>query len=255
MLFDPLTIAFQLVNFLSLVAVLYFVLYGPIGKAMQTRQERLEARWQAAQDTQQRAEAEKAAYQDRRCELENQREEFLAEARQEAELLRQQLTLEARQDVDRLKAAWQQTLRQERAVFTKTLQQHLTARVWEIARHTLRDLADADLEDRAIATFLRRLHDLKAEDRTLLAGDGAAMTLRSSFELSPTSRHKIAAALQAAGLARSEAIQFVAAPDAIFGLELQSQNGELGWNAAGYLRSLEAEVENLIASKPPGGER
>ncbi len=253
MLFDPLTIAFQLVNFLSLVAVLYFVLYGPIGKAMQTRRERLEARWQAAQNEQQQAEEEKAAYRDRRRELENQREEFLVEARQEAERLHQQLTLEARQDVDRLKASWQQALARERDAFSEHLQQRLAARVQEIVRHTLKDLADVDLEDRAIASFLRRLRDLDAENRNLLAGNAADITLRSSFELSSAARRQIAAALQAAGITRSDAIHFATAPDLIFGIELQTQDGELGWNAKSYLRSLEAEVESLIASGRSGG--
>lgn len=248
MLFDPLTVIFQLVNFLSLVAVLYFVLYGPIGKAMQTRRERLEAHWQAAQDKRADAEAEKATYQVHRRELDAQREEFLAEARQEADRLRQQLALEARQEVDRLKTAWRQSLEQERAAFSEQLQQQLAARVQEIARRALRDLADADLEKQAIAVFLRRLHDLDAENRRLLAGDAADMTLCSSFELSATARQQIIAALQAAGITRGEGIRFVNSPQTIFGIELQTRDGELGWTAESYLRSLETEVERLIAN-------
>ena len=254
MLFDPLTVLFQLVNFLSLVAVLYFVLYGPIGKAMQTRRDRLAAQWQMAQDEQQRAEAEQNTYFRQRRELEEQREEFLIEARQEAERLHQQLALEARQEVDRLKTAWQQTLMREQAAFTEQLQQQLAARVQEIARCSLRELADADLEDRAIAAFLRHLRDLDLENRNLLAGDAADMVLCSSFALSPAARRQIAAALQAAGIAKGEALRFTTAPELIFGIELQTRDGELGWSAKDYLRSLEVEVERLIRSKQPTGE-
>ncbi|MEO0947823.1 MAG: F0F1 ATP synthase subunit B [Cyanobacteria bacterium J06641_5] len=249
MLFDPKTVLFQLVNFLSLVAVLYLVLYGPIAQAMQTRRDRLAVHWQMAQDERQQAETEKISYQRQRLELEEQREEFLVEARQEAERLRQQLALEARQEVDRLKASWQQALVQEQLAFSERLQQQLAARVQEIARRSLRDLADADLEDRTIAVFLRHLRDLDVENRNLLAGNAAEMTLSSSFELSPAARRQIAAALQAAGIAEGEALRFATTPELIFGIELQTRDGELGWNAKNYLRSLETEVKQLIASQ------
>jgi len=82
---DLFTLVAQIVNFLILLVALKLLLYGRIVRVMDEREERIAARLNEAEQREQQAEGEKASYQEKRREVEQEREAILAEARDEAD--------------------------------------------------------------------------------------------------------------------------------------------------------------------------
>ena len=85
MLIDWFTVVAQIVNFLILVGLLKYFLYGRIIRAMDQREERIAARLAEAQQREQEAKEERQHYQARKEELEKQKGGILAQAREEAD--------------------------------------------------------------------------------------------------------------------------------------------------------------------------
>ena len=98
---DWFTFIAQIVNFLVLAGLLRWLLYGPIVRAMQQRQEKIASRLHEAQQKYAEAEAKGQQYEEKTREIEQQREELLREARQKAHQYRERLTEEAREDASR----------------------------------------------------------------------------------------------------------------------------------------------------------
>ena len=91
MLIDPFTVGAQIVNFLILVGLLKYFLYGPIVSAMDKREEKIRSRLNDAERKKEEAEAERSGYEKERKEMEDQREKLLEEAEDEAEQRRKKL--------------------------------------------------------------------------------------------------------------------------------------------------------------------
>ncbi|MGF1498043.1 MAG: hypothetical protein ACFB8W_14650 [Elainellaceae cyanobacterium] len=127
------------------------------------------------------------------------------------------------------------------------LQHQLFHQTCAIARHALQDLADADLEERTIAVFLRRLESTRPADYGLEQPTDQPVTLRSSFEIPPNKRHQIVHQLRDRGFlpqnAAEDQIRFTTTDDLICGIELQMGDRTLSWSLDDYLRSLERSLE------------
>lgn len=77
---DWFTVVAQIINFLILVALLKYFLYGRIVAAMTQRQEEISARWEEARQQREAAAKELEAARDRNRQLDQQREALLANA-------------------------------------------------------------------------------------------------------------------------------------------------------------------------------
>ena len=96
MLIDWFTVIAQIVNFLILVGLLKYFLYGRILRAMDQREDRIASRLTEAEQREQEAEDERRHYQARQKDLEEKQSDILAEAREKAEAERKRLLDEAR---------------------------------------------------------------------------------------------------------------------------------------------------------------
>ena len=84
MLIDWFTVIMQIINFLILLFLLHRFLYQPILKTIDKRQDQMQARWDAAAAEQEKARAEAAKHRQAQRELDDQREQILADAHAEA---------------------------------------------------------------------------------------------------------------------------------------------------------------------------
>lgn len=257
MLIDWFTVVAQLLNFLILVWLLKRFLYQPVLDAIDAREQRIAKELAQADATRDAAEAEQTHFREQRAALDAQREALLATATAEADAEGKRLIEAARQRATELEAHQTQRLATQATALRQALAERAQHEVFAVCRKALGDLADAGLESRMVATFVRRLQAARADDATLLAGfkaSAAPLVVRSAFALSDADRAAVQAALKD-DLGIAQAPQFEIAPDRVAGIEIASAGQTLGWSIADYLDALQASVTELLAAPaPPAGE-
>jgi len=256
---DWFTVGAQVFNFLVLVLLLKKFLYGPIVRAMDKRQARLVQIRREAEDGRQQAQEKIDEYETKRRRLEDKSERMLAQARQEAEDRKKELLREARQEVDQKRAAWYGSLEREKQAFLGELRSEAGRKVLEIAERALRELADADLEERMSEVFLGRLGEIEEADRQALAaavkGSEEGLVVRSAFDLPVETQKKISRAIgQRLGL--GEQVRFLTSPEIVGGIELRAGGYKIAWSLKDHLDSLAADLAQVFedAAQPARAE-
>ncbi len=251
MLIDWFTVIAQLINFLILVFLLHRFLYRPIIKTIRARQEEIDRHWQQAREQQEAAKAEAASYEEKQQQLEQKRQEIMAQAQKEGEREYHNLVQQARQEVEQKQAAWEEAIAQQQGQFFENLQQKVIEQVYEIARRALQELADIQFEQQAIATFIHRLENLDEQERQSLAQSlqksARGLVIYSSFELPLESREKIVDALHRQQIYQGHNLRFATKPDLICGLELQASDYKIAWNLKSYLHSFKKHFLGLTS--------
>ena len=259
MLIDWFTIIAQIANFLILVSLLKYFLYGRVIKAMDERERKIASRLEDAERNREETEKEAKTYRKKNQELEERRKDLLSQAREEAEKERKELAQKAREEISQLQARWREALRQEKDSFLQELRQRVNEQVYHITRKAMRDLADADLEGQIVNTFIERLKNLgEKEQKTIIASlkDGDHLiTIMSTYEIASNDRQKITKALRNIFEEEVE-VEYQSSPDMILGIELKSHGRKLAWSLDDYLESLEASIGRLLeeeAKEPSKG--
>ena len=246
---DWFTFAAQLINFLVLVALLRWLLYRPIVRAMKKREEKIASRLEEADQKQEEAEEKVQEYQDKSGKLDKEREELLKEARQKAHEEQQRLLKEAKQAIDRRREQWQDALHRDQEDFLSDLRRQAGETGLHVARRTLEQLADAELEERMCEAFASRLEQLDSEQREKVLhhlGNGEAEVLvRSAFDVPDKQRQRLSETIRNSFDADAE-ISFDRSADLICGLELDVGGYNFGWNVKDFLRDLETEYSERL---------
>lgn len=256
MLIDPFTVLAQIVNFLILVALLRHFLYGPITRAMTQREQTIAARLNQAKQQETVAQQETARLRQMQHDFAAHRDQRLTELRSQLDDQRLALLAAAKAEVGQAKARWYQSLEQEKAGVLRAFRQQSAYQLAQTLRQVLTDLADTDLEQQVVNTFLTRLGQLPESEQQVLQtalamADGAPVVVRSSWPLAEEARQAIAAAVQTTA-AHPINLHFDTNADLSCGIELRTPGYKLDWNLAAYLDNLEhALALNLDASIQP----
>lgn len=243
MLIDPFTVLAQIVNFLILVALLKHFLYGPITQAMAQREQTIASRLNQAQQQETVAQQEATRLQQMQHDFAAHRDQRLTELRSQIEDQRLSLLTAAKAEVGQAKTLWYQSLEQEKAGVLRAFRQQSAYQLAQTVRQVLIDLADADLEQQVVNTFLTRLGQLPASEQQVLQtalaiADGIPVVVRSSWPLPEENRQAIAAAVQTAAT-HPITLHFETNADLGCGVELRTPDYKLDWNLAAYLDHLE----------------
>jgi len=256
MLIDWFTVAAQLVNFFILVWLLKRFLYKPILDAIDARERRIATSLADAATNQKRAEEEREAFQAKNGELDQQRDQLLHKAREEARAEAGRLLDEARQAAFALRAKRQDALAREQVRLNDEITRRTREEVFAIARKTLMDLAGTSLEERISEAFTRRLRELDAQAKEGLAKalkvPSEPVLVRSAFELPAEQRAAIRQALHETVSADIQ-VRFEAGPDVIGGIELSANGWKVAWSIGAYLGSLEKAVGDLLNQEAAPG--
>ena len=270
---DWFTVGAQVVNFLVLVWLLKRYLYKPIVQAIAAREARTAAELADADAKEQAATERKAQYEKMAADLATQSVALQDQARQAAAVERERLLADARRAADRLRDERERELRSEVDALGKVMGQRVCTQVMAIARKTLADLADTDLDGRIGTLFTQRLLALDPQARAALtatavapagataetaAGTTAGTTtgptaepapgpvpgsalagaqVRSAFALPQAQRDAIAGALGSV-LGVTIPIRFDLAPELIGGIELTANGQRVSWNIADYVATM-----------------
>lgn len=246
---DWFTFVAQIVNFLVLVALLRWVLYGRIVRSMKQREDRIAGQLREADQKRAEAEAQAERYEEKTRDLERRREEMLQKARDEAQQERERLRREAREDVEHKRRQWEEAYRRQRRDLLDDLRRQVGRAAVETARRTLAQVADADLEARICETFAERIRQFDDAQRDQIArqmGNGRATVLvRTAFEVPDDRRRRLRDAIRESTGADVD-VSFEQAKDLICGLELDIGGYRFGWNVQEFLGDLELEFDEQI---------
>lgn len=249
MLFDWFTVCAQLFNFLLLVWLLKRFLYRPILDAIATREQRIAAQLQDAEQQKTAARLEREEYQRKNEVLDEQRAALVSAATDEAKRERLRLLEVVRTEATALRDEFAEKLKHEWQAWQREIIERTQREVFEMTRRALHDLANAQLEDEILTVLIRRLQELDPATKAglLSFSETAAqpVQVRSGAELTTAQRSRLQAAL-AETLGISGVPRFVTVPDVLCGLELVFNGHKISWSMADYLASLEQHLRQLV---------
>ncbi|AGF77546.1 ATP synthase F0 subcomplex B subunit [Desulfocapsa sulfexigens DSM 10523] len=252
MLIDWFTILAQVLNFLILVWLMKRFLYKPILNAIDAREERIAAELADADAKKVEALRERDEFKHKNEEFDQQRNELLSKATDEAQAERQRLLNEARHAAVALSTKRQEALRDEEHDLHQAISRRTQQEVFAIARKALTDLAGTNLEEQMVDVFVRRLRDLDGEHKAGFAETfktaSDPVVVRSAFDLTAEHRAAIQNGLNETFSAEVN-VRFETAPNVISGIELTTDGQKVAWSIADYLASLEQGVAELLQEK------
>jgi F-type H+-transporting ATPase subunit b len=246
---DWFVLSCQIFNFLLLVYLLKRFLYGRILKAMDDREAKIAARFTDAEELKVKATAAAELYEKRNQLLNETKEQMLNEATIAADAKRKELMEKVREEVDQVKTRWQDMLVREKDAFFSDLRQRAARQLYATARKALHDLADADLEERIIDEFIRRVKNLDEEKsariRKAISGGGNKVIIQSAFAISEHRRAQVEEVLKKQ-ITGGFTIGYLQQPDIVSGIELRVNGHKIAWSLNEYLEALvESMTETL----------
>jgi F-type H+-transporting ATPase subunit b len=235
----------QILNFLLLMGLLKYFLYGRIIKAMDDREAKIAARFAEAEDLKVKATEAAGLYEKRNQLLNEAKEQMLNEATMAADAKRKELMEKVREEVDQVKARWQDMLVREKDAFFYDLRQRAAKQLYATARKALSDLADTDLEARIIDEFIRRIRELDQEKsvqiRNAIRGGGNQVIIQSAFSISASRQAQIEEVLKKQ-ITNGFTLRYMRQPEIVSGIELRVNGHKIAWSLNEYLETL---VESL----------
>ena len=242
---DWITVSAQVINFLILVYLLKRFLYGPIIRAMDSREQRISSRLEEAQAREQDAEEKADTFERKRQDLEQQKTEKLEQAGRDAETKRKKLIEEAREEVEQMRQEWRNDLEREKREFLRNLRDTAQRQVMQVLRRMLDDLAERELEREIVRVFVKRLAQLDDETRALLGEHDGALEVLTAFELDEDNRKALQDALSEITV-EGPGIEFKHSDDLTCGIALRAGGRKIGWSVDEYLDALERRMQDTL---------
>ncbi len=247
---DWMTVIAQIINFLILVWLLKRFLYRPIIDAMDDREERIQARMQEADDKKEEAEEEKKRFHQKQKEFDNERDELRKKAEEEVEKWRENAMNEAKEDVNEKQEKWQDAIRDEQDEFFDDLRNMISERVFAISRDAIADLCHKDLQEQAVHNFIEELEKLNEDEledlRQAIAKEDDQFVIRSAMKLEGDVIDELEERLGKIAT-NGQQPSYEVKPELLCGIELQTSDQRIAWNAKDYLKDLEEHVQARLS--------
>ena len=246
------TVIAQVVNFLILVWLMKRYLYKPVLNAIDEREKKIAA--QLADAAAQKTAATKLQdeFKQKNEQLAQQSKALMDKAVADAGDARNKLMEAVRKDGDALRTKQEKSFQEMQEGLGREIAQKTKQEVFAISRKTLTDLASVSLEAESVNLFIRRLNELKEEEKKALAAaikPGADPALvQSAFDLPPKQQTNIENAVKAVTGPETK-FQFNTNPELISGIELSANGFKLAWSIEGYLEALEKNISQTIKDK------
>ena len=158
---------------------------------------------------------------------------------------------EARAEADAARKRWHESLSREQADVLSAVRRRLAREIGTVSIAALRDLADDDLQRRAIAVFTRKLAALSDADAEALAEEArreGALTVRCACKADDQTRDQVSNALRER-LGELPETRWVDDDTLGFGLRVETNGRELGWSAADYLDGVSERLQGTLEQR------
>lgn len=249
MLIDWFTVIAQIINFLILVALLKFFLFGRIRSAMLERKQKIASQLDEAREKHDLADRELEANREERHALDEQKEAMLRKAALEAQQKHQEYLQQAKADAQKERDRLGKILDQKKAEITERFMIMSLQDSARIAERIIRDLTAKSLEEGLVEVFIERLKDIDPDRRQNIMTSSQRkdniLTVNSSFVLPDTLRLKLSAALQKEFYEKAS-IKFQHTLDLILGIEVAADGYKVSWTAERFLEDIEEQVTKAV---------
>ena len=243
------TVIAQVVNFLILVWLLKKFLYKPILDAIDEREKKIVAQIADAEAKKTEAGIEQAEFRQKNETFEQEKKGMMDKALADTNAAKQKLLNEARNEAEALRAKQEKALQDMQKKQENAMAREVQTSVFSIARKTLADLASVGLEEQATNMFIKRLNELKEDEKKQFAeafkSSSNPVIVRSAFDLPPQQQTAIKDAINNI-LGSATLFQFQAVPELVSGIELIINGYKLSWSVSAYLSSLEENIAETM---------
>ena len=249
---DWFTVIAQIINFLILVWLLKRFLYKPILNAIEERENKIASQLEDAESKKEEARKEQDEFRQKNEGFENKKKELMKKAVEEAEEKRQKLLQEARNEANEFRSQLKKSSEEVQQNLSQEIEQKVQQEVFAITRKTLSDLASLDLEEQTVRVFIRRLKELKADEKNqfleAFKSKSDPILVRSAFDLPSKQKTEIQNTI-AEILGAETQFQFKTVPELVSGIEITANGFKLAWSISEYLNSLEKSISETIKEK------
>jgi len=242
----------QIINFFILVWLLKRFLYKPVLKAIDEREQRIAAQLSDAKAKKSEAKKEQDEFTKKNEEFDQQKKILLDKAIADTEVEKEKLIKAARNEADTLRSKFDKALVAMQENLEHEIAQKTQDEVFAIARKALTDLASVSLEEQSVNVFIKRINDLKTEEKKkfieAFKSDSDKILVQSAFELHAKQQTEIKNAVHEI-LGTKSHFQFNIAPELISGIEITSEGYKLAWSISDYINSLQKSISETIKEK------
>jgi len=245
------TVVFNIVNFLILVWLLKRFLYKPVINAMDKREDAIRTRLNDAALSKEEAEKEAEAYRKKTTAFEEEKKTLWKKVQDEASQERKTLLKEAQQEMKDKKAGWEAQMNAEREALHNTVRELVAKTLINESRHALKEMADETLETQIANVFIRKLGDLKKEEKEELKKNytkNKLIEIDSSFDLPSDTKSKIENAIATTIGESKVATKYKTDKNIICGLELRVGSQSINWGFDGYIENFEKNLDTALAN-------
>lgn len=247
---DWFTVVAQVLNFLVLVWLMKRFLYKPILGAIEARETRIREELADADAKRDQAAKDREEFRRKNEVFDRERAELLSKATDEAESRRQELLQAARAEADLLAGKRREAMEADHADLALELGRKARMEVFAVARKTLADLADSNLEEKIASVFALRLREMNGSTKTVFAqaleSSSDPALVRSAFDLGESGRDIVRGALNEAFEA-DVPVRFETSPDLVAGVEVSCNGQKMSWSVSEHLELLDKDVQALLA--------
>lgn len=249
MIIDWFTVIAQIVNFLILVALLKFFLFGRIRTAMRERKEQIASQLDDAKEKQDQAAHELDSYREENLRLQEQKQQILREAALEGSRKREEYLVQAREEALREHSRLREILDQKKKEVAERLMLMSIQDSTRIAHRIIAELTGKDMEEGLLNVFIEKLKgvdpDRKEKLTAAIRKKDTTLTVTSSFDLADNQRRKLTEALKNE-LSENVSIRYQQSSDLILGIEANADGYKVRWNADQFLEDIEEKVSRSI---------
>jgi len=243
------TVIAQVINFLVLVWLLKRFLYKPILKAIDERENKIAAQIKDAEAKDAKAKKEQAEFARKNETFDKEKKGLMDKAVAETNEEKEKLLEAARNEATVLRSKLENSWKEMQENLNRDIAHKTQQEVFAIARKTLADLASLGLEEQSANIFIKRLNDLKKEEKQqfidAFKSGSEPILLQSAFDLPAKQQTDIKSTVNEILGAKTQ-FQFKTAPEIISGIELTSNGYKLAWSISEYLNSLQ---KNILETK------
>jgi len=238
----------QVVNFLILFAVLYFLLWKRILRMLDQRKQRIAQGLADAEQARKERERAEAEYQQRIEQAKREREEILAGAAKEGELAREQMLAEARTEAERVIAEARVELERDRQEMLADLRGQVATLAIAVSNKIIGEALDEQRQRRLIDEFFSgvragRVVVLDEEEIAWAKRSGAMKAqVTSALPLTEEEQRIVAESLAVQLGEPPPELEFSVDPGILGGLVLKVGDRLIDGSVAGRLASLQERL-------------
>jgi len=247
------TVIAQILNFLVLVWLMKRYLYKPILSAIDEREKKIAGQLADAKTKKDEAKAEQDEFNKKNEAFDHQKSDMMDKATAEAGVQSQKLLEEAKNNAKTLQDKLEKATKERQADLNHQMEQKTEQEVFAITKKVLTDLADVNFEEQSVEVFIKRISELKEEEKDLfkkaLHSASGPILVQSAFDLPEKQQTEIKGGVTKM-LGTKPSFEFKTSPALIGGIELTTKGFKLAWSVAEYVNSFEKSIAAANQQKP-----